>query len=144
MGDGSAEGAAHPMNTFPFLDKVTRMLQLALGERLAPGVADYLDLFHEDAVFEFPSAPGGVHLKGKARMAAYLRTVEGGITFDSFTLKAVYPVVGGETVVLEYDSVGHDSPSGKLHLQSYVAVVRLVGGRLSLIREYVIPREGPS
>ena len=130
------------MNTFPFLDKVTQMLQLALGERLAPGAADYLGLFLEDAVFEFPAAPGGVRLEGKAQMAAYLRTLEGGIVFDRFTLKTVYPVTDSETVVLEYDSAGHDSPSGEPHLQSYVAVVRLAGGRLSLIREYVIPQTG--
>ena len=121
---------------------MARTLQLALGERLAPGAAAYLDLFHEDAVFEFPSAPGGVRLEGKARMAAYLHTIEGGIVFDSFTLKAVYPMTDGETVVLEYDSAGRDLPSGNPHLQSYVAVVRLAGGRLGSIREYVIPRTG--
>lgn len=127
------------MTSFPFLNPVTRMLELALGERLAPSVADYLDLFHDDAVFEFPSAPGGVKLRGKAQMATYLHTLEGGVVFDRFTLKTMYPVTDGETVVLEYGSAGHDPASGRLQQHRYVGVVRLVRGRLSLIREYVIP-----
>lgn len=125
---------------FAFLDQVTHMLRHALGDSLAPGVVDYLDMFSEDAVFEFPFSPGGgVHVEGKEGMAAYLRSIEDGIALDEFTLKAKYPMVDGRTTVLEYDSKGHHRITGRPYIQSYVTVLRMSGGRITLFREYFDP-----
>lgn len=125
---------------FPFLDKVTRMLKQALADRLAPGVHDYLDLFSDKAVFEFPFSPGGsVRVKGKQKMAAYLHTIENGVAFDEFTLKASYPGADGTTVVLEYDSEGRNRKSGLPYVQSYISVVHYSEGRITLFREYLNP-----
>jgi len=41
---------------FPMVQPVTDMTRAALGPRLAPGADEYLDMFHDDAVFEFPRA----------------------------------------------------------------------------------------
>ena len=38
---------------FPMVQPVTVMTRAALGERLAPGAAEYLDMFADDAIFEF-------------------------------------------------------------------------------------------
>ena len=125
---------------FPFLAKVTQMLQLALADRLAPGGSDYLDLFAPDAVFEFPFSPGGgMHVEGKQKMAAYLHTIEDGVALDEFTLKASYPGADGRTVVLEYDSKGRNQESGLPYAQNYITVVQLSGGRITLFREYLNP-----
>ena len=124
---------------FPFLDQVTHMLRHALGDSLAPG-ADYLDLFSEDAVFEFPFSPGGgVRVEGKDKMAAYLRSIEGGIALDGFTLKAKYPMADGRTTVLEYDSEGRHLKTGRPYVQSYVTVLQVSGGRITAFREYLNP-----
>ena len=78
---------------FPMVQAVTEMTRDALGDRLAPGAAEYLDMFHDDAVFEFPFGVGGpVHIEGKPAMAAYLAKIEGATTFDRFDLKAAYPI----------------------------------------------------
>lgn len=129
--------------TFPFLDRTTRMIVEALGPRLHPGVDHYLDLFTDDAVFEFPFSPGGeVRKVGRADMAAYLRTLEDGTVFDELTLTGSYPSVGddgGSTVVLEYDGRGHDLTSGEPYEQRYISVLHLAGGRITAFREYFNP-----
>lgn len=120
---------------FPFLNQVTEMLHSALADRLAPGGKDYLDLFAEDAVFEFPFSLGGVvHKGGNWDMAAYLCTIEDGVAFERFTLKASYPGADGRTVVLEYDGQGRNQTTGLPYAQSYVSVVQLSGGRITLFR----------
>ena len=125
---------------FPFLDKVTQMLRQALADHLAPGGHDCLDLFSDDAVFEFPFSPGGgIHVEGKQKMIAYLHKIEDGVAFDEFTLKASYPGADGQTMVLEYDSKGRNQESGLPYAQSYIAVVRLSDGRITLLREYLNP-----
>ena len=55
---------------FPMVQPVAAMTVTALGDRLGPGAYEYLDMFHEDAVFEFPFGPGGaVRIEGKPAMA---------------------------------------------------------------------------
>jgi hypothetical protein len=74
---------------FPMVQPVTEMTRAALGARLAPGADEYLDMFHDDAAFEFPFGTSGpVHIEGKAAMAACLAKIEGTTLFDRFDLKA--------------------------------------------------------
>lgn len=81
---------------------VTVMTKAALGVRLALGADEYLDMFHDDAVFEFPFGIGGpVHVEGKPAMAAYLAKIEGATIFNRFDLKAAYPI-RDDGMVLEY------------------------------------------
>ena len=116
------------------------MLQGALAGTLAPGAQSYLDLFHEDAVFEFPFSPGGaVLVEGKEKMTAFLQSIEGNTVFDEFTLKANYSMDDGQTTVLEYEARGRDLKSGNPYVQSYIGVVQLREGRLTLLREYLNP-----
>lgn len=125
---------------FSFLDKSTQLVKRALRDTLAPGVAGYLDMFHDDAVFEFPYAPGGaVRKEGKEQMAAYLHTIEGGNALDAFVLTAAYPMNDGQTTVLEYESRGHDQASGRPYRQHYIGIYQVTEGRLTLIREYFNP-----
>ena len=125
-GEAAFEQVA-PTNRFPFLDPVTRMIQEALGDALTPGVEGYLDLFHDDAVFEFPFSPGGaVRREGKSSMAAYLRAMEGGTVFERFFLEAAYPMDHGRTTVLEYRFEG---PRRGLGVPIRPALRRRVPGR---------------
>ena len=129
-----------PMDDFLFLDKSTQLVKRALRDQLAPGATGYLDLFHDDAVFEFPYAPGGaVRQEGKAQMAAYLRSIAGGNALDAFVLTAAYPMSDGHTTVLEYESRGHDRASGRPYRQHYLGIYQVTDGRLTLIREYFNP-----
>ena len=127
---------------FPMVQPVTEMTRAALGDRLAPA-AEYLDMFADDAVFEFPFSPGGaVRKQGKPAMAAYLGEIEGSTVFEPFELKASYPIRGG-SMVLEYRCRAHAGPSKIAFDQDYVTVIETAGGRIRRYAEYLNPLNIP-
>lgn len=128
---------------FPMVQPVTEMTRAALGDRLAQGVAEYLDMFHDDAVFEFPFAPGGpVLIAGKPAMAEYLGRIEGSMVFEPFALKASYPIRDGG-MVLEYRCRARAGASNIPFDQNYVTVIETASGRIRLYREYLDPLNIP-
>lgn len=136
------------MSTFTFLAANTRLLQTALGHRLAPGVEDYLDLFRDDAVVEFPykATEAGDRVEGKAAIAAYMEQLRGVVTLENMRLTASYACpadAGGnaasDTVVLEYAGTVHAEKTGVRFGQLYIAVVTVRDGRIALFREYTNP-----
>ncbi len=131
------------MPRFPMLQPVTEMTKRALGELLAPGVRQYLDMFHDHAVFEFPFDTGGhVRIEGTAAMAAYLEDIEGTIVFDQFDLTAVHRI-GEYGMVLEYGSQAHLAGSNVQFRQRYITVITTSAGRIDLYREYFNPLNIP-
>ncbi|WP_419827537.1 nuclear transport factor 2 family protein [Sphingomonas sp.] len=128
---------------FPMLQPVTEMTVAALGPRLAPGVEGYLDMFHDDAVFEFPYAPAEPRrVEGKAAMASYLATLEGTIVFERFDLDACHPIEGAG-MVMEYRSQARLVATDERFEQEYVAVIETTGGRIGRYREYYNPANLP-
>lgn len=125
---------------FPFLDAAKDLMLTALGARLSPGVADYLDLFCSDGVLETPYvSPGSPSRWEGPAIGAYLGTLSGIIRLADFTLVAAYPAQDGATTVLEYDGTVHLEKNGTQFRQRYVAIVTLRDGRLALWREYLNP-----
>lgn len=128
---------------FPMVQPVTEMTRTALGDRLAPGAAEYLDMFHDDAVFEFPfGSLGPVRVEGKSAMAEYLGSIEGSTVFERFDLTASYPIRDGG-MILEYRCRARAGASNIPFAQDYVAVVETAGGRIRLYREYLDPLNIP-
>ncbi len=124
----------------PFLDAAKDLMVTALGARLSPGVADYLDLFCQDGVLETPYvSPGSPSRWEGPAIAGYLGTLSGVIRLADFSLVAAYPAQDGATIVLEYDGTVHLENSGTQFRQRYVAVVMLRDGRIALWREYLNP-----
>lgn len=126
--------------TLPFLDAVKDLLVGALGSRLSPGVAGYMDLFAEDGVLETPYVASGStsHLQGKPAISGFLATLRGMIRLADFRLLAAYPAQNDVTV-LEYEGTVHLEKQGTRFHQRYISVLRLRGGRLVLWREYTNP-----
>ena len=133
-------GRAAEAAALPFLDAVAALLVDALGSRLSPGVAGYMDLFAEDGVLETPCvAPGSTsRVDGKPAIAAFLATLRGVIRLADFRLLAAYPAQDGVTV-LEYEGTVHLEKQGTQFRQRYISVLRLQEGRLALWREYSNP-----
>ena len=128
------------MITFPSLIPFTQMVKRALGDELAPGVENYLDLFTDGATFDFPFSPGGaVRVEGKAKMAEYLASIEGGVVFDTMNLDAKYSSDDGQTTVLEYHCTGSNAETGRPYLQNYIGVLKLSDGRLTSLSEFFNP-----
>ncbi|WP_420606510.1 nuclear transport factor 2 family protein [Novosphingopyxis sp.] len=128
---------------FPMVQPVTDMTRASLGDRLAPGVDEYLDMFHEDAVFEFPfGMGGGVRKEGKSAMADFLAEIAGSTIFYRFDLKEAHPINAGG-MVLEYHARASAGESKTPFEQDYVAVAQTHGGRIGLYREYLDPLNIP-
>lgn len=128
---------------FPMVQPVTEMTRAALGDRLASGADEYLDMFHDDAVFEFPFGVGGpVRIEGKPAMAAYLDKIEGSTIFDRFDLKAAY-LIRDDGMILEYRCEARAGRSETPFLQDYVCIARTSNGRITFYREYLDPLSIP-
>lgn len=127
--------------SLPFLDAAKDLMVTALGARLSPGVADYMDLFCEHGVLETPYvAPGRPsRWEGTQAIAAFLGRLSGVIRLADFSLVAAYPAQDGATTVLEYDGTVHLEKDGARFRQRYIAVVKLQDGRIALWREYLNP-----
>ncbi len=134
------DGSFMSAPTFPFLDGNKRLLVDALGRRLAPGVADYLDLFTDDAVLEIPYGvtAEGDRVEGRAAIAAYMEQLRGHVTLEAMALRALHQATDG-TLVLEYDGTVQAEAAGVRFHQRYVAVVALRDGRIAAFREYSNP-----
>ena len=128
---------------FAMVQPVTEMTRAALSARLAPGASEYLNMFHDEAVFEFPfGAHGPVHIKGKAAMADYLASIEGSTVFEPFKLASAHPI-RENGMILEYKCRARVGEAGPAFEQQYVAVVETDGGRIRLYREYLDPLNIP-
>jgi ketosteroid isomerase-like protein len=119
-------------------DSFGDLLRGALGPALV-AADDFLDVFAEDVVFEFPYAPEGLpkRLDGRDRLAAHLVRLGPLLQFDTFHLEGSY--VCGDTVVLEFTCEGRGVETGVAYDQAYISVVTLRDGRIARYKDYWNP-----
>ena len=115
------------------------MLRTALGDRLAPGAATFLDMFAEDGVMEFPFAPPGMtaRLEGREALAAHLQLLTGMVAFEDMGPPTVHRAP--DVVVLEFEGRGRGLATGTPYVQTYVSVIRIGRGRIVHYRDYWNP-----
>ena len=96
------------INKYPSLFELIRA---ALGNKAAEAT-DFLDLFTEDAVLDYPFAPVGTpeQLIGKANIAAHAIRLAPLLEFGDFTLESVYPLA--DAVIFEATCQGRGSETG--------------------------------
>lgn len=125
------------MPAHPYLGAVTRLLVDALGDRLAPGVRDYLDLFAENGVLETPYEPPQQtrRVAGREELASFVESLRGYVVLSDMRLQECHLSDDGYAV-LEYAGTVHQPRRDITFAQDYVAVVRTDRGRLTLFREY--------
>lgn len=129
------ETAARPSQ--PHLDEMRAMVVAALGDRLAPGVDDYSDLFADDAVLEVPFDQK-LRLVGRAAIDAHTRSLLGKIVLGPMTVTGRY-LCGPDEMVVEYNGFVDDLTRSVRFHQTYVGIFRSAAGRLTLWREYLDP-----
>lgn len=117
------------------------MLVETLGDRLAPGVVDYADLFTEDGVLEIPFGDA-LRLEGRAAIRDYTDTLRDKIMLGSRTVTAVH-ASAGDTVVMEYYGLVENIEQGVAFRQDYISVFQLESRRIALFREYLDPMRLP-
>ncbi|MCF3132320.1 nuclear transport factor 2 family protein [Streptomyces olivochromogenes] len=111
-------------------------------------ISAWVELWAQDGVFEFPFAPEGrpKRLEGKAAVADYMRDYPDHIDLHDFPELKIHRTDDPETIVVEMRGVGQLVPSGAPFDMTYIAVVTVVGGRITHYRDYwnplAVPQDG--
>jgi ketosteroid isomerase-like protein len=111
---------------------------------LLAGAGDYdgyVDLLHDEIVFEFPFAPPGrpKRVEGKADLRDYLGRYPGRIEFVRLLKMVVHETVDPEVVVLEMSIEGRLKTTGEPYQMGYISVVTVRDGRILRYRDYWNP-----
>lgn len=119
-------------------DNFSGLLRAALGDSLTQ-TGDFISLFTDDVVFEFPYAPEGAprRLDGQQALADHLARIGPALEFGELTLHAVHPA--GDTVTIEFACNGRGLETGAAYKQSYVSVVTLQNKKIAHYRDYWNP-----
>lgn len=119
-------------------DSFTDLLRGALGTLLTPA-EDFLQLFTNDIVFEFPYAPLGMtsRLEGRIALAEHLVHLGPLLEFGQFTLHSAH--TDRNTTFLEFSCQGKGKLTGHPYDQAYISVVTTCNGRISRYRDYWNP-----
>ena len=114
------------------------LIRAAVGDKI-PEASDFLDLFTEDAVLDYPFAPEATpkQLVGKANIAAHARRLGPLLEFGDFTLETVYPLA--DTVIFEATCQGRGSETGLPYDQKYICVLHLRDGKIARYQDYWNP-----
>jgi uncharacterized protein len=116
-----------------------RLLFDALDALKHGNTRQWVDMFHDDGVMEFPYAPAGGHarLDGKAAIAEYLRPYPERISIRRVIRRAVYHC--GEVMVAEFACESTAVPTGNQFEMNYVAIVTVQNGKIKHYRDYWNP-----
>lgn len=103
------------------------------------------DLYTEDGVHELPFAPPMAprRLEGREEVRAYFTDVlaEVALEFREFAEVAVHDTADPEVIVAEYDAQGLVPATGREFTVRNIWVLRIIGGRIALWRDYWNPLE---
>jgi ketosteroid isomerase-like protein len=106
---------------------------------------EWIDLWADDGVLEFPFAPAGRRSRyvGKADILAYMKAVAvrmaGRIRSEGLDYFHVHAMRDPATTCLEMGVRGRILETGAPYLQKYISILEMKGGKLVLYREYWNP-----
>jgi ketosteroid isomerase-like protein len=102
---------------------------------------EWIDLWAEDGVLEFPFAPPGRQgvYRGKDEILAYMKAASGKMKIDGITAMRVQPALDPHGVTVELTVTGTMLKTGKPYDQKYVFFFEVRDGKLAAYREYWNP-----
>jgi len=121
-----------------------RILQMIRAYRKLIGEGNWvqwIDLWADDAVLEFPFSPPGRQraYTGKAEILAYMETAAGRIDIEETTSMNLIPAHDPNVAVVELSVRGRAITTGRPFDQSYVIVFETKNGKIWRFREYWNP-----
>ena len=99
---------------------------------------ELVDCYTPDWVLELPFADPPVRLEGGQEIGAYLASRLDTFVF-TLSLTAVHECLDPDLLVVEYESDGHVSHTGKPYRNTYIALWRFRDGRVSGVKEFPNP-----
>ncbi len=118
-------------------DAMTKFADLILQE----DIPQWIELFHEDAVFEYPFAPPGFPqaFRGKVVLFEQFKDFPKMFHFDEFTDVQMHQTLDSEVLIVEFSGRGKVLTTGKPYNQRYISVVQMRDGKILHYRDYWNP-----
>ncbi len=118
-------------------EAMTKFLDLMVQEDI-PG---WMELWHEEAVFEYPFAPPGFpqQVIGKQAIFENFKDFPNTIKFFEFTDVRMHSTLDPDTLIVEFACRGRAVATGRAYDQRYISVVQMTGGKISRYRDYWNP-----
>lgn len=109
-----------------------------LGDRIAPGITSFPELFTEDAVIDVPFDGAGNQqpIVGRPAIEAMAAGLDGFLWFDEVTFRTVLSTHDPAVVVCEYEAVLRRADRDGRLRRRYIAVITVRAGRIRNLREY--------
>jgi ketosteroid isomerase-like protein len=122
----------------PHFDVAVAALTAALGDRLAPGITDFVDLFQDDATIDVPFDGDGTGrpMRGRAALEQMTTSLRGILRFDEVTILELHDTNHAGTIICEYEALLHRSDLGGSFRRRYISVIQIQDGRIAHLREY--------
>lgn len=129
------------MSDTTILESFPAMLRRVLGERLAPELTTFPDMFAADGVLEYPYAPPGLRtpLVGRDAIVANFQIIRKLLRVDTVTDVVVHETADPQLVMLEFAGHGEGLITGEPYEQRYVSVIRLREGYIVHYKDYWNP-----
>lgn len=126
------------------LPDIVAVLRYALGDALSPDATGFLNLCSEDVVLEFPFAPPDTptHVRVRDDLATYLEHLGDVIQLRWMSFPIVHITNEAGTVIVEFTADAVSRINERHLTQSYIAVIRTSGGRITHYRDYWNPLVG--
>nr|WGD87174.1 nuclear transport factor 2 family protein [Bacillus subtilis] len=121
------------MNEF---EKACETLRKFMAYMLEKDMKSWMELWDENAVFEFPYAPEGSpkRIEGKAAIYDYIKDYP-----KQIHAPTVYRSADTNTMIAEFQCDGHVVETGSPYRQSYISVIETRDGRIVRYKDYWNP-----
>ena len=122
-------------------DAPAAVFRHSLDLLLAHDMHGYLDLWHDDAVTEFPFAPPGSprRLDGITAITAHLIDYPRIIRLAEVAVVALHETADPHVVIAEFNASGTVVATGKPYQMSYIVVLTVTNGKIAHYRDYWNP-----
>jgi ketosteroid isomerase-like protein len=102
---------------------------------------EWIDLWADDGVLEFPYAPPGRQSRyvGKSEILAYIQPQAGKLNVEKLEYQRIYPMLDPTMIVMELGIDAEIAATGARLRQKYVCVFQTRAGKLWQYREYWNP-----
>ena len=125
-------------NEHPTIDQILQNYMLLFS---AQRWDEWIDLWADDGVLEFPFAPPGRRSRyvGKADILAYMKPLGGRMAVDALDYYNVYPMLNPQMTCFEMAFKGRNAETGAPYNQKYISIIETKDGKVSLYKEYWNP-----
>lgn len=102
---------------------------------------EWIDLWADDGVLEFPFAPPGRRGRytGKADILAYMKPLGGRMKVSALDYYDIYPMRDPSMVCIEMGFQATNAETGAPYNQKYISIIKMKDGKVALFKEYWNP-----